>query len=463
MSTIAQKLDALSQDKTNINTAIQNLDDSLTYDQNNLAEYAPTIETFNTSIRAELGEVIGGEVGDICNEPLEPWVRPADWLDTPNPLETEQKIVLLVHLDETWDFCTFYVEGAYTVDWGDGVVENFNSGTTAIHTYDLTTISDDTLTDDGMKQVIVTIAPQDGNDITNVRTDSKNKGLKTKIIEAKCSVPKVDSGYMFYNQFYIQNIEFFYNFNSNNVTCYMFAYCYSLQHIKGFNNNIESNCDGMFRATASLKVIENTNIVSNSSSTMFNTSSNPDFINTNISITGNMYYCFEYSLLDLSKINITNTTNLYKAFHYHKGGFYGKNMVSFDVSACTYMYDTFWVSSFIKVDFIGACIGPHKYLFEANTEIQEVINLDLSNSTDNLYMFTNSPNLTKATILNINKSIDIKYTALPRDQLVGILNNLVDLTDQDAQTCTLTGCAGVADLTDDDKAIATNKNWNLVL
>ena len=51
-------------------------------------------------------------------------------------------------------------------------------------------------------------------------------------------------------------------------------------------------------------------------------------------------------------------------------------------------------------------------------------------------------------------------TLLSSSELVKIFNNLADLTNSSSQTLTL-GTTLLAKLTDEEKAIATNKNWTL--
>ena len=51
-------------------------------------------------------------------------------------------------------------------------------------------------------------------------------------------------------------------------------------------------------------------------------------------------------------------------------------------------------------------------------------------------------------------------TNLTVDSMVGIFNNLKDLTNDTAKTLTL-GSANLLKLTDEQRSIATNKNWTL--
>ncbi len=64
-------------------------------------------------------------------------------------------------------------------------------------------------------------------------------------------------------------------------------------------------------------------------------------------------------------------------------------------------------------------------------------------------------------ITNISVSLNFSNcNLLTRSTLLKILNGLVDLTGKSAQTLTL-GATNLAKLTDEEKAIATNKNWIL--
>jgi hypothetical protein len=104
------------------------------------------------------------------------WVRPADWLAMPEIGPTEEKIVGLHAVFNTdGNFCAFTISGAYTVDWGDGTVENFASGATAYHEYDYDDVDlDDTESELGYKQALVTITPQSGQSLTNVNFQVKH-------------------------------------------------------------------------------------------------------------------------------------------------------------------------------------------------------------------------------------------------------------------------------------------------
>ena len=97
------------------------------------------------------------------------YVRPSDWLTLEDLNETEEKFVGLYGVfSGDSNYVTVLSQGDYTVDWGDGTIENFNSNVLAEHKFIYNNISNSTLTSDGYKQVIITITPQNNQHITNI-------------------------------------------------------------------------------------------------------------------------------------------------------------------------------------------------------------------------------------------------------------------------------------------------------
>jgi hypothetical protein len=101
----------------------------------------------------------------------EGWVRPAEWLPMPEIDPTEDKFAGLIAVyDNDWNYVELGIqtteESEFTVDWGDGTVEDFSipafseGPTVAIHQYDYT---DEALTDTsyGYKMAMVIVTPVD--------------------------------------------------------------------------------------------------------------------------------------------------------------------------------------------------------------------------------------------------------------------------------------------------------------
>ena len=104
-----------------------------------------------------------------------PWVRNPQWLTLPTVLSTDQKFVGLHAIFPSANFLALVAAGDYTVDWGDGVTENFASGVVAYHEYDYANVAfDGTLTDLGYKQAIVTVTPQAGQNLTYLNLNQKH-------------------------------------------------------------------------------------------------------------------------------------------------------------------------------------------------------------------------------------------------------------------------------------------------
>lgn len=123
----------------------------------------------------------GIESDTIHRTKLKEWVRPSDWLTLPTVLETDQKFVGLHAVFPKSNFLALSAAGNYTVDWGDGTVENYNANVVAYHEYNYATYDtgNATLCSRGYKQAIVTITPQAGQDLTAL--DLHQKHNKTNL------------------------------------------------------------------------------------------------------------------------------------------------------------------------------------------------------------------------------------------------------------------------------------------
>jgi surface protein len=105
----------------------------------------------------------------------------------------------------------------------------------------------------------------------------------------------------------------------------------------------------------------------------------------------------------------------------------------------------------------------------------DVSNWDVSGVTDMSSMFSECSQLqtlignrtiddvlaNNISALNgLKVALSLSYTILDRASLRALINGLADLTGQTAQTLRLGG-ALIAKITEEDIAIATNKNWTL--
>lgn len=125
----------------------------------------PTGTTFR-DYATKIGTITTGSSG---SEIADTWVRPTQWLALPANVDGVQKVSILNAVFNTdSEFVAFTCQGAYTVDWGDGTSNNYNTGVTAEHKYNYSNanLNSDTVANYGYKQCIITIMPQAGQNLT---------------------------------------------------------------------------------------------------------------------------------------------------------------------------------------------------------------------------------------------------------------------------------------------------------
>ena len=219
------------------------------------------------------------------------WTRPTEWVTLPT-VGSEQKIVALHDVYPGDNLVSFAATGNYTIDWGDGVTENYNGGTACYHNYDYTNSAfDGTLTSDGYKQAIVVVTPQSGQNFTAINFNYKHNqsglvdlystGWREMIINApNCTLldfgggassikhgrlqrmhvkSVVDTGMdsMFRNMGALESVSI--DSVSTSVTTVeaMFQYCYKLKVVTLWDTVIGSNFNtsSMFDSCTSLTYV----------------------------------------------------------------------------------------------------------------------------------------------------------------------------------------------------------------
>jgi len=159
--TIADQLLALNTVKQNIKTAIE-------------AKGVTVGAAPFTDYPTKISEIPVGDPAEAIPT-VTPWARPADWLALPAITQAESKFVGLHAVFPDANYLSLSASGAYTVNWGDGVVENFASGAVASHVYDFNNAAlNGTLTSRGYKQAIVTVTPQAGQTFTMLNLDQRH-------------------------------------------------------------------------------------------------------------------------------------------------------------------------------------------------------------------------------------------------------------------------------------------------
>jgi hypothetical protein len=101
------------------------------------------------------------------------------------------------------------------------------------------------------------------------------------------------------------------------------------------------------------------------------------------------------------------------------------------------------------------------YMFLQCANLESIPMLDMSNATNMEGMFAYCTKLTEIHMTGMKVNFNISYsTEFTREALLEIINNCQDLTGKTSHRITM-GSTNLAKLTDEDKLIATNKNWTL--
>lgn len=100
-------------------------------------------------------------------------------------------------------------------------------------------------------------------------------------------------------------------------------------------------------------------------------------------------------------------------------------------------------------------------MFDQCASLQMIPALDMSGGTDFSFMFDGCLSLAAAPLQGTASNISYANCRLSRAALVAIFEGLADLTGQTARTITVSGNWGATELTPEDIAIATDKNWTV--
>jgi hypothetical protein len=376
------------------------------------------------------------------------WVRPSDWLPMPVVTDTEQKFVGLHGVWEDGDnVVAFLFAGNYTVDWGDGVVENVASGVKAEHQYSWASIPAGTTTSQGYRQVIITVTPQVGQNLTSCnfqqRFTARNQAYATGFLDVTLSMPNAGSGasVTFGGTTVIHGkVERATVLTIGGATSMasMFNGFVSLQSVPLFNTSAVTVLQSAFSDCRSLRNIP-----------LFNTTNVNTFSDT-------FQRCS--SLITVPLLDMSNNTNLGNTFLGCVSLLYVPNfntpllqIYSNTFNSCVNLrtvpiINTDNVTSFAAVFFNASNL--------VNIPAYNAIN---ATSIGNFCQGTSS--LSRCEMININATLSFLRAGLSAPAIVEIFNNLVDRSATTSATITITGNWGTPLLTAGEIAIATSKNW----
>lgn len=398
------------------------------------------------------------------------WNRPSAWLSIAGLQPTEEKIYGLIAVyPQDANYIAVQMAGAYTVDWGDGVVEDFASGVTGQHQYTYSALS--AATDTGVyRQALVMITPQAGNNLTAVRFDVNHSavaaGSGTGWLELNISAPNATSLKVGSSASVIHGVLESVNFANCTALTNLddaFNRLYAVQRLlfpATLNalttmNRMCANClslRGLTLPATLPEVLTAISAINNMGLLQFQVPSMPKATDLSNFLANNSF---------LTKITFlagfpaaTTATSLLSASRVLKYA----NIPSMPL--CT-TGSTLISSSLLieKIDFDPA-FAPTSItsLGGSNPSLREIGALNLSNATT-AFSVTNSVNLQRSRAYGATRAQNYSGCKLDRVALVEIFDNLG--TASGAQSINITGNPGAAALSAGERAIATGKGWTI--
>ena len=249
--------------------------------------------------------------------------------------------------------------------------------------------------------------------------------------------------------------------------------------VSHFDTSKVTNMSGMFAVCDMLTALDvsnfNTSQVTDMSKMFANTGLKAldltTFDTSNVNNMESMFYnSNRLESLNVSNLNTAKVTDMSKMFHGIKTT--SLDLSSFDTSKVTDMSEIFgWCSNIVSLDLSHFNVSNVTSMRNMFDYCGKLISLNISNwnmsKVTNVYQMFNATSLIETIVCDGLQlpDIDLSYISLnscPKltvDSIVGLLNALPQTTHNRSFQI---GEVNIAKLSDEQKAIATNKNWRLV-
>ena len=408
--------------------------------------------------------------------PAEDWVRPADWLAMPTVTSSEQKFV---GLHAVWpndaNFVSLRCQGDYTIDWGDGTVENFASNVQANHTYTYSAISSSTESVRGYRQVIVTVTPQAGNNFTllDLQTKHNQSGLVGNYasgwLDIVTSLPNCSASGLFIAssattvRHRLLERSRLLNIGSQNTFLRLYFECSSLQAVEFPNTSGITNCQLMFSNCRSIKAIPifDTSNVTNFGSFALGCAALEagPLLNTDSAVTMETMYS---GCTSLKSVPLYNTALCQNTSSMFINCFALTEVPPFNFSVLNNSVGMFFsCTSLRKIPLLNvSLVSNANQMFRLCTSLEQLpaMNFNSVSSAVNFNtIFGDVPSLAKMSATGFNYSFSVANAKLSAAALDEIYTNLPTVV---GQTITVTGNWGTASHT---PSIATGKGWTVTV
>lgn len=433
------------------------------------------------------------KVDEITQGGAPVYARPGDWLDIDSlVVDNDHKFVGLFAIYEDSNFISVFASQDYTVDWGDGVVENFNDGTQCYHEYDYADFAG-TESTRGYRQAIVTITPN-GGPFTNIDVHRKHNqaNLSNAVIpwlDIKMSGSDINNatiGETTYSVGLLEQFDFIgtNNFSSTDMVDFFYG-CSSFQNLKSLDTSNCSSLQNMFEDCVSLRTLRELDLTSCDTLTnLFNgcvsLTHPPSLATSGVSkMTGMFSNCSSLQvapMMDTSSVTRMNlmfngcsaleTVPLYNTplVDAMNSMFFEcdslKTVPLFDTTSVTTMQQMFYFNFVLQSVplFDTTSLTRIDGMFFNCHALSTVELMDVTNVTNMANAFFSCKSLYKGALIGTSLTFNYSGSKLSQSALVDIFNGLATVV---GQTINITNNWGAPLLTAPERAIATDKGWTI--
>jgi len=380
-----------------------------------------------------------------ATQSVDGYVRPADWLPLPEVQAGDQRLVALVAVyPHESNHLSFVVSGNYTVDWGDGVVENFSSGQQANKNYVWSSLPANDTTR-GYRQAILTITPQSGQALTslnfNVRHPAATQNAYSiTLLDVVVAGANINNLVLSGTNIRAGILESF-RFPGDNLITNFTSFlqgCSSLQFLPALNVSNGANFSGFLQGCSSLRSIPALNV---SNGTVFNS-----FLQS----------CS--SLQSLPELNVSNGTS-FNSFLFSCSSL--QSLPELDVSNGTsfsgFLFNGSSLQSLPELD-VSNGTNFNSFL-QGCSSLRSIPALNVSNGTNFTNFLFNCFSLGSVVLPGLSENCDLSNKQFSRNAIIAIFNGLATIS---AKTINISNNYGAAALTQTDRDIAINKGWIII-
>jgi len=402
--------------------------------------------------------------------PSNKWVRPTEWLEIDSLVSVgDHKFVGLLAIinGQVNDLRVRVGSVNYTVDWGDGTIENYGASVYSLnHTYDFSTITSP-LTSEGWKQVIVKIYPTiSGNTFpayvyVDQSTRLVDNWLDIKMASSTCNSFTIGStGRVPYlRKFTYVGPHIAMSLNNNFNYSNLEEFDMDLSNVNGLGGTFGSVSGAIFKnddtnitclATSMISTFQSCNLRTIGNLTL---NGNPN----------NLQQTFYLSTI-LERIGNISAPYSSQMNSFASGCINLKSIGTINcplmTSATNAFSNTFTLRNIGTIT-TGPTFANISNMFANSMSLEGITITNCSGITVTSNAFFNCYSLKQLSLNGIKVSFSVANTSLNKTALVSLFNDLgIPAT---TQIITVTGTPGSSNLTAADILIATSKNWTVTL